>query len=100
MLFNGIIISVNFYFSKAVRFSNNSIHSFDGFSRALYSVIEMPETLEWIDLSFNDFTKIDEVSGHMILCKGGNFPRLDTDCFTKTQVYSIVCVVTLLVFEK
>nr|CAB3263551.1 leucine-rich repeat-containing protein 51 [Phallusia mammillata] len=48
------------YSSKAIRFSNNSISSFDGFATTLHAILQSTETLEWLDLSFNDLTKISE----------------------------------------
>ncbi|XP_076826194.1 leucine-rich repeat-containing protein 51-like isoform X2 [Clavelina lepadiformis] len=48
------------YCSKALRLSNNLLSSFDGFSKALQAVVDSPDTLEWIDLSFNDLTNISE----------------------------------------
>nr|XP_002120556.1 leucine-rich repeat-containing protein 51 isoform X1 [Ciona intestinalis] len=48
------------YCSRAIRLSNNSISSFDGFSTALQAILDAPDTLEWIDLSFNDLPKISE----------------------------------------
>jgi len=40
---------------------NNTITKFDGFATALQATLLAPETLEWIDLSFNDLSDISQV---------------------------------------
>lgn len=49
------------YSSKALRLSNNAISDFDNFTVGLEAIIEHPLALEWIDLSFNDLTKISDI---------------------------------------
>jgi len=48
------------YVSNAIRLSNNSLSSFNGLGRMLEAVLDNPQHLEWIDLSFNDLSNIDE----------------------------------------
>lgn len=47
--------------TKCVRLNNNSIQDISGLSDMLSAHLEKPLELEWIDLSFNELTKIDEV---------------------------------------
>lgn len=49
------------YCTKAIRLSNNSLTKLDNFNVGMKAVLENPEAVEWIDLSFNDLTKIDDV---------------------------------------
>jgi len=49
------------YCSKAIRLCNNQLKTFDDFTTSLQAVIDEPDALEWIDLSFNDFHNIDQV---------------------------------------
>nr|XP_039255048.1 leucine-rich repeat-containing protein 51-like isoform X1 [Styela clava] len=49
------------YCSKAIKLGNNSLARLENFSSGLQAVLEDPESIEWIDLSFNDLTKIDNV---------------------------------------
>lgn len=46
---------------KAIRLSNNSLKTLDDFNVGMKAVLENPESVEWIDLSFNDLAKIEDV---------------------------------------
>lgn len=45
----------------AIRLSNNYLSNLDGFMESLRDVLDEPEELRWIDLSFNQLTDIDVV---------------------------------------
>ena len=48
--------------TQTVKLNNNQMTEMTNLDTTLAKVIESPEDLTWIDLSFNDFSKIDPVS--------------------------------------
>ncbi|XP_071489004.1 leucine-rich repeat-containing protein 51-like [Diadema antillarum] len=49
------------YRSTSLKFNYNALTDFEGFQGALEGILETPSDLSSLDLSFNDFTKIDPV---------------------------------------
>ena len=47
--------------SNSLRLCYNKLSNTDGFSAAVGELIEDPQNLKWLDLSFNNITKIDPV---------------------------------------
>ena len=46
--------------TNAIRFSNNVINDWKEFTSTVEKVVTNPQAIEWIDVSFNDMTKIDK----------------------------------------
>ena len=49
------------YKTKSIRLNNNYISDYDHFEAAMDGLLENPRELEWIDLSFNVISTVDEV---------------------------------------
>jgi len=49
------------YKTKSIRFNNNLIIDYKDFEHAMDSLLENPCGLQWLDLSFNDISTIDQV---------------------------------------
>lgn len=49
--------------TTAVKFNNNTITDFNGMTDVLAHLLFQPEVLSSVDLSFNDISKIGNVSG-------------------------------------
>lgn len=48
--------------TQSLRLNNNVLNELKDFKQVLSQLLEHPENLAWIDLSFNDLTSIDPVS--------------------------------------
>ena len=48
--------------TEIVRLNNNTLHDLNGFEKVLETIVENPEDIAWIDLSFNTLSIIDDVS--------------------------------------
>lgn len=48
--------------TQSLRLNNNVLNELRDFKQVLSQLLEHPENLAWIDLSFNDLTSIDPVS--------------------------------------
>lgn len=48
--------------TQSLRLNNNVLTDLRDFKHAVSQLLEHPENLAWIDLSFNDLTSIDPVS--------------------------------------
>ena len=56
--------------TQTVKLNNNQMSEMTGLDTTLIKIVEFPEDLTWIDLSFNDFSKIDPVSSsHKLLIR-------------------------------
>ncbi|XP_002740743.1 leucine-rich repeat-containing protein 51-like [Saccoglossus kowalevskii] len=47
--------------SSAFKLNNNRIQDLNGFADVVSNILDKPEELSWIDLSFNDISKIDSI---------------------------------------
>ena len=47
------------YNSNVIRLANNNLVDTKGLYRMALDVVEYPEDIAWLDLSFNDITKVD-----------------------------------------
>ncbi|XP_033646990.1 leucine-rich repeat-containing protein 51-like [Asterias rubens] len=47
--------------TQTVKLNNNQMSEMTGLDTTLIKIVEFPEDLTWIDLSFNDFSKIDPI---------------------------------------
>ena len=48
--------------TNALRVNNNAIANFNGFESTIEGLLENPDQLSWLDMSFNYLTTIDKVS--------------------------------------
>ncbi|XP_070553996.1 leucine-rich repeat-containing protein 51-like [Ptychodera flava] len=47
--------------SSALKVNNNAIQDLNGFADIMSKLLDKPEEVSWVDLSFNDITKIDDI---------------------------------------
>ncbi|EDV25042.1 Leucine-rich repeat-containing protein 51 [Trichoplax sp. H2] len=47
--------------TNSLRINNNYVKNFDGFPEVVEKLLDKPNGLSWLDLSFNSITKIDKV---------------------------------------
>lgn len=55
------------YKANSLRFCYNAISDLQFLSSTLEHFLENPSELEWLDLSFNDISTIDEVCSYTVL---------------------------------
>lgn len=49
------------YTCNAIRLNNNSLHDLNGFTEIIAEIVTDINDISWIDLSFNDINRIDDV---------------------------------------
>ena len=52
------------YKTKSVRLNNNAISDYECFDAAMEGLLETPSELEWVDLSFNGISTVNQVCGY------------------------------------
>jgi hypothetical protein len=50
--------------TSAIRLNNNLLENLDGFVEVIEKIMDTPQRLSWVDLSFNNLTTIDQALLH------------------------------------